>query len=87
MGKSTSKTTKNTKKHSGFRKYIIWFWSLFAVGVLLAILVFLMAGWGVFGPMPSFDELENPETNLATEIFSSDGETLGKYYSENQPSL
>ena len=84
MGKSTSKTTKNTKKHSGFRKYIIWFWSLFAVGVLLAILVFLMAGWGVFGPMPSFDELENPETNLATEIFSSDGETLGKYYSENR---
>lgn len=34
--------------------------------------------------MPRFEELENPETNLATEIFSSDGETLGKYYSENR---
>jgi membrane carboxypeptidase/penicillin-binding protein len=34
--------------------------------------------------MPKFEELENPETNLATEIFSADGETLGKYYSENR---
>ncbi|HCO85326.1 MAG TPA: penicillin-binding protein, partial [Arenibacter sp.] len=44
----------------------------------------LLAGWGAFGKMPDFEELENPETNLATEIFSSDGETLGKYYSENR---
>ena len=84
MAKTTSKTKKDSKKHSGFRRYIIWFWSLFALGILMAILVFLLAGWGVFGPMPTFDELENPETNLATEIFSSDGETLGKYYSENR---
>ncbi|MGO3717888.1 MAG: penicillin-binding protein 1A [Mesonia hippocampi] len=34
--------------------------------------------------MPTFEELENPETNLATEVFSSDGETLGKYYNENR---
>ncbi len=47
-------------------------------------MLFLLAGWGAFGKMPRFEELENPETNLATEIFSSDGETLGKYYSENR---
>ncbi len=80
-----ARTTKKTKKpaHSN-RKYIIGFWTLFVIGLLAAVLIFLLAGWGAFGKMPSFDELENPETNLATEIFSSDGKTLGKYYSENR---
>ncbi len=45
---------------------------------------FLLASWDVFGEMPSFEQLENPETNLATEVFSSDGKTLGKYYNENR---
>ncbi|WP_026932848.1 penicillin-binding protein 1A [Christiangramia echinicola] len=80
-----ARTTKKTKKpaHSN-RKYIVGFWTLFLIGVLTSVFIFLLAGWGAFGKMPSFDELENPETNLATEIFSSDGKTLGKYYSENR---
>ncbi len=80
-----ARTSKKTKKttHSN-RPYIIGFWTLFGVGILLAIFIFLLAGWGAFGKMPTFEELENPETNLATEIFSSDGKTLGKYYSENR---
>jgi len=80
-----ARTPKKTKKpvHSN-RKYIVGFWTLFGVGILISIFIFLLAGWGTFGKMPTFEELENPETNLATEIFSSDGETLGKYYSENR---
>ncbi len=39
-----------------------------------------MASWGVFGEMPDHTVLENPKTNLATEIISSDGKTLGKFY-------
>jgi len=39
-------------------------------------------GW--LGFMPSFSELENPKTNLATEVYSEDGELLGKYYLENR---
>ena len=34
--------------------------------------------------MPTFEQLENPENNLASEIFSSDGELLGKYYFEDR---
>jgi penicillin-binding protein 1A len=80
-----ARTSKKTKKpaHSN-RKYIVGFWTLFGIGILAGILIFLLAGWGAFGKMPTFEELENPETNLATEIFSSDGKTLGKYYSENR---
>src|SRR5690606_23325930 len=36
------------------------------------------------GKLPTFEELENPETNLATEIITSDGQTLGKFYRENR---
>ena len=75
---------KTKKRNTGYRKYIIGFWTLFGIGIFLILFLFLLAGWGVFGKMPKFEELENPETNLATEIFSSDGQTLGKYYSENR---
>tara|TARA_B100000953_G_scaffold51040_3_gene39359 strand:+ start:782 stop:3103 length:2322 start_codon:yes stop_codon:yes gene_type:complete len=75
---------KQTEPKQSNRKYIIGFWTLFGVGVLAVIFFFLLAGWGVFGKMPTFEELENPETNLATELISSDGETLGKYYRENR---
>lgn len=76
--------SKKSKKSTGYRKYIIGFWTLFSLGILTIVFLFLLASWGAFGKMPKFEELENPETNLATEIFSADGETLGKYYSENR---
>ena len=40
--------------------------------------------WGFFGSMPSFEDLENPESNLATDVISSDGITIGKFYNENR---
>ncbi|WP_461532592.1 penicillin-binding protein 1A [Sinomicrobium sp.] len=64
----------------GFGKYIKWFWALFIGAIALVALVFLLASWGAFGTMPTFEVLENPQTNLATEIISADGKTLGKYY-------
>ncbi len=75
-------TTQKTKGKAvqDFSKYIRWFWILFSVGVLSAILVFLLASWGALGDMPDHTQLENPKTNLATEIISSDGKTLGKFY-------
>ncbi len=72
------KTKKNQPK--GFGKFIKGFWILFGSGVLAVLLLFLLASWGVYGTMPTFEHLENPSTNLATEIISVDGVTLGKYY-------
>ncbi|UII81488.1 transglycosylase domain-containing protein [Flagellimonas sp. CMM7] len=73
-------TKAKQKKQKGFFTYIKWFWILFGSGLFLIILIFLLASWGVFGEMPTFERLENPQTNLATEFISSDGETLGKLY-------
>ncbi|WP_190810487.1 penicillin-binding protein 1A [Flagellimonas sp. S3867] len=76
-----AKTKK--KEQKSFFVFIKWFWILFGSGVLVAILIFLLAAWGAFGEMPTFEHLENPSTNLATELISSDGETLGKFYLED----
>lgn len=72
--------TGKKKQQGHFFKFIKWFWILFGAGVLSVVLIFLLASWGAFGEMPTFERLENPETNLATEFISSDGETLGKLY-------
>ncbi len=59
-------------------------WGLFLLGVISLILVFILISKGKIGYIPPFDELENPQTNLATELYSSDGVILGKYYRENR---
>lgn len=51
---------------------------------LLIIICVVCASQGVWGTLPDFQELENPETNLATEIISSDNQLLGKYFYENR---
>lgn len=71
---------RQKKQQQNFFPFIKWFWIIFGAGVLSVVLIFLLASWGVFGEMPTFERLENPETNLATEFLSSDGETLGKLY-------
>jgi penicillin-binding protein 1A len=60
------------------------FWKLFFYGLGVMALFFTLASWGFFGSMPSFEDLENPESNLATEVISSDGVTIGKFYNENR---
>ena len=55
--------------------------------MLLIVLFFVCVAAGVFGTMPTFEELENPRTNLATEIYSADGKVLGTYYVENRSNV
>lgn len=40
-----------------------------------------------FGEIPSFDLLENPRSNLASELYSSDRQLLGKYFRENRTTV
>jgi penicillin-binding protein 1A len=39
---------------------------------------------GLLGELPTFEELENPKSFIATEVFAADGYLLGKYYSKNR---
>ena len=72
------------KKTTNFSKYIKWFWGIVLGGFGFLVLLFLFASWGWLGALPTFEELENPETNLATEVISIDGKTIGKYATENR---
>ncbi len=74
-----AKTVKNNE-HSDFFKFIKWFWILFVSGITFFALLFLSASWGFFGELPPYEYLENPQTNLASQIVSSDGNLLGKFY-------
>lgn len=69
---------------SKFKNYIIGFWSVVIVLILGVVLFFSAISWGWFGEMPTFEELENPKSNLASEIYSADQVLLGKYFVENR---
>lgn len=62
-------------------------WKIFAFAWIAVILFFVMLSYGWFGFMPSFEELENPKSNLATEVYSSDGEILGFIGIENRSNV
>lgn len=66
------------------KQYLIILWSIYASILILFIIIFVLIGRGKLGFMPGFSELENPQTNLATEIYTDDGEVLGKYFVENR---
>ncbi len=59
-------------------------WRLFFFGLLAVVAVFIMAAYGLFGKMPSLEELENPEADLASTLMTADGKLMGKYYAENR---
>ncbi len=78
-------TQKNIEKDINYYKNKFWRVFFYSLGGILVF--FLFASWGLFGSMPSFEDLENPDSNLATEIISSDGVILGKYFEKNRSQL
>lgn len=73
-----------SKKKNSYRKYIRFFWFLTG-GVLFSIILLItLTAFGLFGDMPTFEELENPKSSLATEVYSADGVLIGKYYFQNR---
>jgi penicillin-binding protein 1A len=77
-------TTKKKAPNYDFSNYVKWFWRTLGSGLLLLILIFVLAATGALGALPTFDEIENPKSNLASEVISSDGVVLGKFYAENR---
>ncbi len=78
---------KSAKSTPTIPKYIRRIWLVFLSGIALFVLLFLAASAGLLGEMPDYTRLENPQTNLATEIISSDSQTLGKFYFEDNRTL
>ena len=64
---------KNIYKQKNYnRKFIRFFWGFFIFFISAGFILFFGAALGIYGPMPDLQELENPKTNLATQIISAD---------------
>ena len=62
--------------------FVIWFFVL--VPLAGSAILFYRIADSKMGFMPSFEELENPKSNLASEIYTSDQKLLGKFFIENR---
>ena len=64
------------------KKITKWFWICITVPVMMAIGLLVLV-WA-FADIPSFEELENPESKLATQVIAEDGEILTTFHIENR---
>ncbi len=80
---------KKENTTSGNGKKIMIFWMLVFMPVLLLFAIMWGAKTGNLGfdELPDLAELENPKSNLASEIISSDGKTIGKYFLQNRTNV
>lgn len=62
----------------------LWIWAIVWFPFLLLFLIAFLVSKDLFGKLPSVEELQNPKSNIATVILSSDNKILGKYYAENR---
>jgi penicillin-binding protein 1A len=75
----------NKTKNSSSNKWVKRLWKLFVAGLLFILLFLLSIRYGLWGALPDTQELENPKTKLASEIFSEDDKVLGKmFYQEDR---
>jgi penicillin-binding protein 1A len=89
IDKPVSDKKQGTQKKKPYSKKFIWiftisFWMVFIIFFVVIAGYFTSISKGKHGFMPSFEELENPENNLATQIISSDQIVLGTYFRENR---
>ena len=77
MSRKVKKSKSIPKK---YRLFYYGFWLIFIGGFLAVFTLFYSASTGGLGEMPDFRQLENPNTNLATQIISSDNRLLGKFH-------
>ena len=78
---------KKPTKNKSYVKTGLLLWVLLLIPPI-AISVFIwLISLSFFGELPSFEELENPQSNLASEIYTADQELLGTYYRENRSNI
>ena len=69
------------------RRYSNRFWKWILGAVFFCALLIFSTGLGLFGKLPSFRDLENPKSNLASEVISSDDVILGTYFIQNRSNV
>src|SRR5260370_18259644 len=76
---------KQNRPH--YKKYIIALWIILLLPLLSLTFFLFLVTKGTFGELPTFEELENHKSNLASEVIYSDQVVLGKYYIQNRTNI
>lgn len=79
--------TNKDQVEQNSRRYTRTFWKLVAGVFFFFVLLFAAVAFQLFGKLPSFRDLENPKSNLASEILSEEKQTLGTYYVQNRSNI
>ncbi len=82
--KTKRKPAKKNAKRNDYRRMVRNLWLLYFLGILGIALIVTLTTFGAFGALPTFEQIENPKSNVATQIISSDGKILGKFYRDNR---
>lgn len=69
------------------KKYNLGIWKLLITGIVLFSLFIISIGFGVFGTLPSFRDIEHPKSNQATEIVAEGGKVMGTYFVQNRSNV
>ena len=89
--KTTSErgTTKNalTVKEKRKKRIIKCLWALCLTPICLLAVMLILTALGAFGRIPTFEELENPKSNLASKIYADNGQEIGSYFVQNRSYL
>ncbi|WP_257670395.1 penicillin-binding protein 1A [Parapedobacter tibetensis] len=80
-------TKKNILTKADVSRYTRNFWKLLIGLILLGVIFIFSVGMGLFGKLPTFRDLENPKSNLASEVISDDGVVLGTYFVQNRSNV
>lgn len=68
-------------------RYTVTFWKIVIGCISFGIILLFSIGLGLFGALPTFKDLENPKSNLASEVISDDGVVLGNYFVQNRSNI
>ena len=84
--KATSRRGATGAKKTSTKKnrLITCLWTLIVAPIALLALMLILTALGAFGRMPTFEELENPKSNLATKIYADDGKEIGGFFVQNR---
>ncbi|PWS31024.1 transglycosylase domain-containing protein [Pedobacter paludis] len=69
------------------KRYSLRIWKVLIGGIALFAIFISMIGFGLFGALPSFRDIEHPKSNQASEIIAENGRTLGTYFVQNRSNV
>lgn len=84
---NTGYNPKNTLQPADIRRYNWYIWRTVIALFAFVVIMITLTIFDVFGQLPSFRDLENPKSNQATEVLSSDKQVLGTYYVQNRSNV